>query len=75
MSVSKFTLEIRKYSGGKKNPDLPVKSAENLYMTYRHCKRLVTTTTDGVLCLYSQFYEIALRILYIKCSELNYIHF
>ena len=59
------------YSGGKKNPDLPIKSIENLYMTCRHCKRLVTTPTDVVLCLYSQLYEIALRILYtsIRCCS------
>ena len=63
------------YSGGKKNPDLPIKSTENLNMTCGHCKRLVTTPTDVVLCLYSQLYEIALRILYIRCCELNYIHF
>ena len=63
------------YSGGKKNPDLPIKSTENLNMTCRHCKRLVTTPTDVVLRLYSQLYEIALRILYIRCCELNYIHF
>ena len=42
------------YSGGKKNPDLPIKSTENLYMTCRPCKRLVTTPTDVVLCLYSE---------------------
>ena len=63
------------YSGGKKNPDLPIKSTENVNMTCRHCKRLVTTPIDVVLCLYSQLYEIALRILYIRCCELNYIHF
>ena len=63
------------YSGGKKNPDLLIKSTENLNMTCRHCKRLVTTPTDVVLCLYSQLYEIALRILYIRCFELNYIYF
>ena len=63
------------YSGGKKNPDLPIKSTENLNMTCRHCNRLVTTPTDVVLCLYSQLYEIAIRMLYIRCCELNYIHF
>ena len=63
------------YSGGKKNPDLPIKSTENLNMTCRHCKRLVTTPTDVVLCLYCQLYKIALRILYIRCCDLNYIHF
>ena len=42
------------YSGGKKNPDLPIKSTENINMTCRHCKHLVTTPTDAVLCLYSQ---------------------
>ena len=31
------------YSGGKKNPDLPIKSTENLNMTCRHCKCLLTT--------------------------------
>ena len=63
------------YSGGKKNPDLPIKSTENFNMTCRHCKRLVTTPTDVVLCLCCQLYEIALRILYIRCCDLNYIHF
>ena len=52
------------YSGGKKNPDLPIKFTENLNMTCRHCKRLVTTPTEVVLRLYSQLCEIALRILY-----------
>ena len=51
------------YSGGKKNPDLPIKSTENLNMISRHCKRLGTTPTNVVLCLYSQLHEIALRIL------------
>ena len=41
------------YNGAKKNPDLPIKSTENLNMTCRHCKRLVTTPTDVVLCLYN----------------------
>ena len=59
------------YSGGKKNPDLTIKSTENINMTCRHCKRLVTTPTDVVLYLYSQLYEIALRILYIRCCELK----
>ena len=63
------------YSGGKKNPELPIKSTENLNMTCRHCKRLVTTPTDVVLCVYSQLHKLALRILYIRCCELNYIHF
>ena len=63
------------YSGGKKNPDISIKSTENLNMTCRHSKRLITTPTNVVLCLYSQLYEIALRILYIKCFELNYIYF
>ena len=63
------------YSGGKKNPDLPIKSTENLNMTCRHCKRLVTAPTDVALGLYSQLFEIALRILYIRCCELNYINF
>ena len=62
-------------SGGKMNPDLPTKSTENLNMTCRHWKRIVTTLTDVVLCLYSQLYEIVLRILYIRCCELNYTHF
>ena len=44
------------YSGGKKNPDLPIKSTENLNMTCRHCKRLVTTPTDVVLCIYTVSY-------------------
>ena len=65
---------IYSYSGGKKNPDLPIKSTENLNMTCRHCKRLVTTPTDVVLCVYSQLHKLALRILYIRCCELNYIH-
>ena len=51
------------YSGGKKNPDLPIKSIENLIMTCRHCKRLVTTPTDIVFYLYSQLYKIALQII------------
>ena len=42
---------INKYSGGKKNPDLPIKSTENLNMTCRNCKRLVTIPNDVVLCL------------------------
>ena len=63
------------YSDGKKNPDLPIKFTENLNMTCRHCKRLVTTPTDVVLCLYSQLYDMALRMLYIRCCEVNYIHF
>ena len=42
------------YSDGKKNPDLPIKSTENLNMTCRQCKRLVTTPTDVELCLYNQ---------------------
>ena len=63
------------YSGGKKNPDLPIKSTENLNLTCRHCKRLVTTPTDVVWWLYSQLNEIALRILHIRCCELNYIYF
>ena len=46
-------LTNRTYSGGKKNPDLPIKSTENLKTTCRHCKRLVITSTDVVLCLYS----------------------
>ena len=50
------------YSGGKKNPHLPIESTESLDMTCRHCKSLVTTPTDVVLCLHSQLYEIALRI-------------
>ena len=66
-------MQLIIYSGGKKNPDFPIKSTEN--MTCRHCKRLVTTPTDVVLCLYSQLDDIALRILYIRCCELNYIHF
>ena len=41
------------YSGGKKNPDLPIKSTENLNMTCRHCKRLVITPTDVVLGIYT----------------------
>ena len=70
-------INIVKYSGGKKNPDLHIKFIENLNMTCRHCKckRLVTTPTDVVLWLYSQLYEILLRILYIRRYELNYIHF
>ena len=76
VSQLSFTPNLKlMYSGGKKNPDLPIKSTENLYMTCRPCKRLVTTPTDVVLCLYSELYEIALRILYIRCCELNYIHF
>ena len=63
------------YSGGKKNPDLSIKSTEILNMTCSHCKHLVTTPTDVVLCSYSQLYEIALQILYIRCCDLNYIHF
>ena len=51
MSLDRVYIYI--YSGGKKNPDLPIKSTENLNMTCRHCKRLVTTPTDVVLCLYS----------------------
>ena len=46
---------------------LSIKSTKN--MTCRHCKCLVTTPTDVVL------YEIAIRILYIRCCLLNYIHF
>ena len=40
-----ITSKLKKqvYSGGNKNPDLPIKSIENLNMTCRHCKRLVTT--------------------------------
>ena len=52
------------YSGGKKNPDLLIKSTENLNMTCRHYKRLVITPTDVVFCLYSQLYERALRMTY-----------
>ena len=57
-----LAFPVLMYSGGKKNPDLPIKSTENLNMTCRHCVRLVTTPTDVVLCLYSQLYEIVLRI-------------
>ena len=61
------------YSGGKNNPDLPIKSTENLNMTCRHCKRLVITPPPNVvLCLYSQLYEIALHF---KSCVLNYTHF
>ena len=66
------------YSGGKKNPDLPIKTTENLNMTCRHCKRLVITPPPPLMmlcCVYSRLYKIALRILYIRCCELNYIHF
>ena len=52
-----------KYSGGKKNPDLSIKTTENVHLTHRHCKRLITTSTD-VLCLYSPLYEIALPMPY-----------
>ena len=41
MLVHNYTHFI--YSGGKKNPDLPIKSTETLNMTCRHCKRLVRT--------------------------------
>ena len=53
----------------------PIKYTENLNLTCRHCKHLGTTPTNVVLCLYSLLYEIALRILYIRCCEMNYIHF
>ena len=69
------TVDRHTYSGGKKNPDLGIKSTENLKMTCRHSKRLVITPTDVVLCLYSQLYDIALRILQIKCCGVNYTHF
>ena len=55
------------YSGGKKNPDLFIKSTKNLNMTCKHCTRLIIIPTDVVLCLYSQLYEIALQILHIRC--------
>ena len=37
------------YSGGKKNPDLQIKTTENVHMTRRHCKFLIKTATDAVL--------------------------
>ena len=43
------------YSGGKKNPDLPIKSTENLNMTCRHGKRLVTTPLM-LCCVYTVSY-------------------
>ena len=41
------------YSGGKKNPDLLIKSTENLNMTCRHCKRLVIIMLS---CVYTVSY-------------------
>ena len=43
------------YSGGKKNPDLPIKSTKNLNMSCRHCKRLVTTPLM-LCCVYTISY-------------------
>ena len=43
------------YSGSKKNSDLPIKSTENLNMTCRHCKRLVTTPLM-LCCVYTVSY-------------------
>ena len=50
--VQPMSVNSKTYSGGTKNPDLPIKSTENLNMTCRRCKRLVTSPTDVVLCLY-----------------------
>ena len=43
------------YSGGKKNPDLPIKSTENLNMTCRHRKRFITTPLM-LFCVYTISY-------------------
>ena len=52
-----ITSKLKKqvYSGGNKNPDLPIKSIENLNMTCRHCKRLVTTPLM-LCCVYTVSY-------------------
>ena len=63
------------YSGDKKNPDLSIKSTENVHMIYRHCKRLIISSTDAVLCLYSPLCEITVPISFIRCCGLNFPHF
>ena len=61
-SIDPITLDIIEtymymsmYSGGKKNPDLPIKSTENLNMACRHSKRLVTTPLM-LCCVYTVSY-------------------
>ena len=50
----------------KKNPNLPIKITENVHLTYKHCKRLIITSTDVVLYLYSPLYELALLLMSTK---------
>ena len=42
---------ILQFSGDKKNPDLQIKTTENVHMTRRHCKRFIIPAT--VRCLFS----------------------
>ena len=63
------------HAGSKENPGLLIKTNEIIHRTHTHCKRLIITSTDSVLCLYSLLYEKALPILYIWCCELTYTHF
>ena len=55
------SLDISIIQWWQKESGPPIKSTENLNMTCKHCKRLVTTPTD--VFVYSQSYEKALRIL------------
>ena len=70
-----ITVVSGTYSNGKKNLMLKIKITENVNVIHAHCRRLIITYTDAVLCLYNPLYEMTLLISYIICCGLNYSHF